>query len=125
MSKRGLYVALKENSLRIDTLERIAKALEVPVTIFFSDESNNLDIGELNIEIENLKLKNKDLETRIYNNENLSKMRQSIIRLIYIHLKSLYNNQKGMTNEQIWEIVQLIDDNEYYEMKENEKTKTI
>lgn len=38
VSFSGLYSALKNNSIKVDTLEKIAKVLEVPITDFFETD---------------------------------------------------------------------------------------
>jgi len=73
MSKRGLYVALKENSMRIDTLEKIAKVLEIPISVFF-DSGNENEPGEILKKLETAK-------------ENLANQAKS-----YSELEAKYDN---------------------------------
>lgn len=40
MSKPGLYLAIEKERLTIETLEKIAEALEVPVSSFFNDDKS-------------------------------------------------------------------------------------
>lgn len=39
ITEQGLHKLMKENSTKVDTLEKIAEKLNVPVTVFFGDES--------------------------------------------------------------------------------------
>lgn len=37
VTEAGVYRIIKENSTRVDTLEAIAKILQVPISVFFDD----------------------------------------------------------------------------------------
>jgi transcriptional regulator with XRE-family HTH domain len=43
MSKPGLYLAIEKERLTVETLEKIAGVLEVPVNVFFGEESIEAD----------------------------------------------------------------------------------
>ncbi len=62
MSKAGIYLALDKKRLSVDTLEKIAEALEVPVNVFFGEEDSESS-KKLNDEIKSLKQKNYIIET--------------------------------------------------------------
>lgn len=44
VTEQGLQKIIRENSTKVDTLEAIAQALDVPVSIFFSDSSAGANI---------------------------------------------------------------------------------
>ena len=49
MSKRGLYAALKNKTLNVQTLEQIAQVLNVPISEFFNTDSEG-SIGGISVE---------------------------------------------------------------------------
>lgn len=53
MSK-GFYTTLKNNTLRVDTLLKIAEVLEVPVSTFFEDENDQWPKSKLIEEVKKL-----------------------------------------------------------------------
>lgn len=46
VTEAGVYRIIKENSTRVDTLEAIAKSLQVPVAVFFDDTSSECFHGD-------------------------------------------------------------------------------
>lgn len=42
ITEQGLQNIIKQNSTKVETLEKIAKALDVPVSIFFDDAMGNI-----------------------------------------------------------------------------------
>ncbi len=56
-SRAGLYLAIKEERITVKTLEEIALALDVPISVFFEqvDPEKEKNILELNQELEKLK----------------------------------------------------------------------
>jgi len=48
MTEQGLQLLIRENSTKIDTLERIASILDVPVGVFFDEENKNRNINSHN-----------------------------------------------------------------------------
>lgn len=44
VTEQGLQKIIRENSTKVDTLEAIAEALDVPVSIFFNDSSADANI---------------------------------------------------------------------------------
>lgn len=97
MSKRGLYMGIKENSLRIDTLEKIAEALEVPVTVFF-------DVDRIT-QLENIATDTRKLKEEIENTERIKELqdsikdKKSIINLTFSHVLTALNLYKEFVNE--------------------------
>lgn len=52
ISEQGLYKVLRENSARVETLERIAAALGVSVCVFFDDQySTTAELAKQNGEL--------------------------------------------------------------------------
>lgn len=41
ITSQGLYKMIRENSTRVDTLEKIAEVLDVPISCFFSENDSN------------------------------------------------------------------------------------
>jgi len=75
MTVSGFYSSIKNNTLRIDALEKIAEVLEVDVKVFFggegkqeSSEADKKSIDVLLLENEILRLENiiKDLRTYMF-----------------------------------------------------------
>lgn len=73
MSKAGLYVAIEKKRLNVDTIEKIAKALSVPVSYFFGDydasflsEKEILALNDLRNDYLFSKAKNKELSKTLY-----------------------------------------------------------
>ena len=64
MSKPGLYLAIDKERLTVDTLEKIAKALEVPISVFFDEETPNSETFE---QIKTLKRKLHIIEGHLFN----------------------------------------------------------
>ena len=93
MSKRGLYVGIKENSLRIDTLEKIADALEVTVTVFFDEDqiANSKSELQLREEIERLTSENDLNILKVKELQESLKDKKSIINLTYSHVITALN----------------------------------
>ncbi len=85
----GLYRSIKKKSITVDTLERIAEALEVPVTVFFGITQNvdNHEIDAVKKENEMLLLKNQLIITKLRSN-------QALIRLIRSRLKNSNDSYK-------------------------------
>lgn len=66
ISQNGLQRILKDNSTRIDTLEKIASFFEVPITYFFQDDEEGVsETVELKTENENLKKRIAELEEEL------------------------------------------------------------
>lgn len=65
MTQSGLSQAFANGDFKISTLEKIAEALEVPVSYFFGNETetNTKGCEEILLENENLKIKNQLLES--------------------------------------------------------------
>ncbi len=74
----SFYTTLKSGSLKVETLEKIAEALEVPVTVFF-----DIELPEV---YEN---KITDLEKKLSETEEKLQTRQSIINLVLYSLKNI------------------------------------
>lgn len=82
MTNPALHKMISENSTKVDTLEKIAEVLEVPITFFFQElSSQDLSLsGQLNELKEKLRKKeeeyaqlSKEIELNIEINENLRK----------------------------------------------------
>ena len=101
MSKRGLYVGIKENSLRIDTLEKIAEALDVPVTVFFDEDQiiNSKSELELRGEIEKLKSENDLNIKRVKELQESVEDKKRIINLTYSHVLTALNQYNEFITE--------------------------
>lgn len=69
MSKPGLYIAIEKERLTIEILEKIAQALDVPVTIFFNlsrvDWVPVSEVDKLNNEITRLQNRLKEVEEQL------------------------------------------------------------
>lgn len=65
MTKRGLYSSIENKTLTISTLEKIAEVLDVPVTVFFDEQSANWNNKDLIAKNTKLDIENQDLEERI------------------------------------------------------------
>ena len=101
MSKRGLYMGIKENSLRIDTLEKIAEALDVPVTVFFDEDQiiNSKSELELRGEIEKLKSENDLNIKRVKELQESVEDKKRIINLTYSHVLTALNQYNEFITE--------------------------
>lgn len=90
MSKPGLYLAIEKERLTVDNLEKIAKALDVPITSFFSEEQ--VKNAQENITKKN---ENEILLLTAQLNESKYKTYRALVHLIRMRLKTsikLYNN---------------------------------
>ena len=77
MTENGFAYSLKNDTLKIITLEKIAKILDVPITYFFTEEGNLQktekkystsepdEMKELRIEISKLLKENSELKSKI------------------------------------------------------------
>ena len=75
ISEPGLQKLIRENSTRVETLELIAKSLNVPIMVFFDDSPNNLNECEYKYELEIANIKIQYLE-------NMLKDKEEIIELL-------------------------------------------
>jgi len=92
ISKAGLYGAIKNETLRIDTLERIAETLDVPITVFFSDEqSGDTEVPE---HIKQLKATINDL-VELYD------LHRRFCTLVSLNYKNLRKSVDSMTSEEM------------------------
>lgn len=98
MSRRGLYAAIDNKTLTIETLEKIAEALEVPVKVFFETGSEN-EIDFLKKELETVKELNKaqaaylvSMDYEQGKQNSLLNLRRAVLRLIYSRIKLSYQN---------------------------------
>ena len=48
ITSQGLYKIIRENSTKVETLEKIAKSLQVPISVFFDDVVFEQNISENN-----------------------------------------------------------------------------
>jgi len=87
ISEAGLHQMIRKESMKIDILEKISEALNVPVSYFFneSDGKGNITINNvangkqnnvsiLNNENENLRKENKLLKDKIKDKEEIIKL---------------------------------------------------
>jgi transcriptional regulator with XRE-family HTH domain len=94
MTKKGLYLAMENRSLKIDTLEKIADALDVSVLEFFEDDSMNLmrlKVALLN-EVDELKKHISLIDDKL-------QTRQTIINLVLFQLKTIIARHKNLVLE--------------------------
>lgn len=68
MSQPGFYSALKKNTLRIETLSKIAEVLKVDISYFFTSE-NSLPVVELEQKIKDQKKIIAQLQTKVDGNK--------------------------------------------------------
>lgn len=95
MSRGGLSTAINNKTLTIETLEKIAEVLEVPVSVFFGEDqvSNNSEIIKL-------KKENESLLSALQSREFKLKTDEALIRTIHTRLKtslSIYHDLIGKT----------------------------
>lgn len=88
MSKRGLYAGLKENSLRVDTLEKIAGVFEVPVSIFFTAEDEIVP-ETAQKELDNASKEISELKSRYQNQLTIISLNEKLIESMNKRLQSL------------------------------------
>lgn len=86
MSK-SFYTTLKNDSLKVETLIKIADVLEVPITSFFDNEAINgpaliEEVEKLNKEIKDVYSRNKELEEII-------RSKRAVLQLVYYNLMDL------------------------------------
>ena len=108
MSRGGLSTAINNKTLTIEALEKIAEVLDVPVTVFFDEQSANWNNKELIAEIVTLEIKNQDLEEKINTLKDTIRSKRSFLKLVYNHLKSLQDNR-------LYETIMAIDEAENFE----------
>lgn len=90
MSK-GFYTTLKNNTLRVDTLLKIAEVLEVPVNTFFDIEQLPSDKEINTLEIEILESQLDTLKERLELNKELTKHLQNDIFIHKYQMKIAYD----------------------------------
>ena len=93
MSKAGLYLALEKERLSVDTLEKIAEALEVQVSIFFGDDSQKRDNTALIAEVDQLKKEVSDLTITNEELRDTLRSKRTIIKVVYrslLKMKIMY-----------------------------------
>ena len=102
MSKAGIYLAIDKKRLSIDTLEKIAEALEVPVTVFFETGKsedyiiNSAELSEKEAIIQELK---KRVDELIDQREDKKKIIQYSENILITILDTFHEFQKSVTNE--------------------------
>ncbi len=71
----GLYRAIKENSIKASTLERIAEILEVPISVFFGLGSE-IEKEIIDLKKENINQKNYITTLETYLEQNIEHIKQ-------------------------------------------------
>jgi len=97
MSRGGLSTAINNKTLTIEALEKIAEVLDVPVTVFFDEQSANWNNKELIAKNVKLDIENQDLEEKINTLKDTIRSKRSFLKLVYNHLKSLQDNRLDET----------------------------
>jgi len=119
----SFYTTLKSGSLKVETLEKIAAALEVPVTVFFENSySDELQKKELEVSkklilqlesnYNNLKLQNDSLKELSEAREMLSSTYYNIICMLFADIHNLYLESDSYIAESIFRSHPEIEDNE-------------
>ncbi|MEI6060507.1 MAG: helix-turn-helix transcriptional regulator [Bacteroidota bacterium] len=116
MTKRGLYSSIEKKTLTIITIEKIAEALDVPVSVFFDEQSFNWNNKELIAKNVTLDIRNQDLEENIKLLQDIIRTKKSLLRLIYEQLK---NSDSDKFNQ----ILKAINDSEKFDTEESKDLK--
>lgn len=69
ISEQGLHKLIKENSTKVDTLDSIAKVLNVPISVFFQENSAEPPISKDSL----IESQQRTIETLSRTIENLTK----------------------------------------------------
>lgn len=107
----SFYTTLKTGSLKVETLEKIAEVLEVPIIVFFEDENEKWTKSSLIDEVKRLDEENEVLWNRIDELMETIRSKRSILRLTYNQLKSIKDKRLDV-------IIEAIDESEKFENPE-------
>ncbi len=108
VTRTGLYHTIKNKTLTVSALEKIAEVFEVPVIVFFEDENEKWTKSALIDEVKKLDEENEVLWNRIDELMDTIRAKRSILRLTYTQLKSLQDSRLN-------EIISAIDESENFE----------
>lgn len=111
VTRTGLYHTIKNKTLTVSALEKIAEVFEVPVIVFFEDENEKWTKSALNDEVKKLDEENEVLWNRIDELMDTVRAKRSILRLTYTQLKSLQDNRLN-------DVIEAIDESEKFENPE-------
>ena len=84
MSEQGLHASIRNDSLTVSNLEKIANALGVPVCSFFEEKTSSFEVGE-QAPMYGTRHANFNCEKLIQENEHLKKeieLKDKIINLL-------------------------------------------
>lgn len=117
----GLQNIMSQNSTKIETLEKIADVLGVPVTVFFTNENENIVLKEEN---QKLKEKNVLLHEELENLNEKLKLSELKYKKLNSELDELFKEYDSVTNykKTITEMAYVVISKSYPKMPEVKKT---
>ncbi len=123
ISQNGLQRIMKDNTTRIDTLERIAKVLDVPITAFFQDkygeneqileeikfqrdtykQLNDVHNAQITIFRYFLKILEDNLQTIVKDDDMLKEDERKAIKNIELYIKFFHEFDHSISIDEIEE----------------------
>ena len=120
----SFYTTLKTGSLKVETLEKIAEVLEVPITVFFdSSSSEDIELIKKELELskqyytaleknyESLKEINELIKTNADSATREAAAHYNIICMLYVDVENLFFEANSYIEESIYKDHPEIEDN--------------
>jgi len=102
MTESGFNIALKNNTLKIETLQKISEVLEVDISYFFGNEiTKNENSNELLDKIKELENKISHLEFLYLNFKEYREILKNYLEISITDISALLNGDKFQTSE-LW-----------------------